>query len=104
MKKFPDDYWEWMAYASMGVLFIWVLLKQFGIINTPAIIEYGIPIAGGISTGFALYRSLMREMGTVRKDLSREISETRQEVSELKSKVFHIDRDLERIKTLLKTA
>lgn len=78
---------EYLFYAGLGVLTLWLILKVTGVIQTPVWLEYGVPIGSGILAAFNLLRTLMKEMSAVRSDVAR-----------VDSKVTHIDRDVERVK------
>ena len=41
------SFWDILAWIVLGGIFIWLILKVFGIINTPVLIEYA-PYFGAI--------------------------------------------------------
>lgn len=51
--------WDYLFYASLLIIFIWLILKVTGVINTPAWLEYGVPIGGAIITFLTFYQGLM---------------------------------------------
>ena len=52
-------FWRYTFYGSLIVLSIWTVLKVIGVIQTPAIVEFGIPAAGLIVGVLALYKGLL---------------------------------------------
>ncbi len=46
------DFWETIFYIALGVFILWALLKSFGIIQSPAWLEVGVPaVSGGVAIG-----------------------------------------------------
>ncbi len=41
------NFWDVLAWIVLAGIFIWIILKAFGIINTPALIEYA-PYFGAV--------------------------------------------------------
>lgn len=35
-----NKFWDWMAYASVAIFTLWIILKMFGIIHSPLIVEF----------------------------------------------------------------
>ncbi len=34
------NFWDWLAYAALASIVVWLILKMVGIINTPVLLEY----------------------------------------------------------------
>ena len=51
--------WEISFYVSLLIILLWLVLKLTGVINTPPLLEYGLPILSGMYAFFALYRDLL---------------------------------------------
>lgn len=58
MKK-RYDFWEIVFYLSLFVLFIWVILKITGVIQTPLWLEFGVPALSIISIVLAFFKEIM---------------------------------------------
>jgi hypothetical protein len=46
MKK-RVNFWDILAWVVLGGIFVWLILKSFGIINTPYLVEYA-PLFGAV--------------------------------------------------------
>ncbi len=79
--------WQILFYASLSVLTLWLILKVTGVIQTPPLIEYGIPIASVILGILAQYQHILETINKVSVGLA-----------SLTAKVDHIDRDVEALK------
>ncbi|MEK6937059.1 MAG: hypothetical protein AABW58_03230, partial [Nanoarchaeota archaeon] len=53
------NFWDYVFYISLLVIFIWVTLKILGIIQTPLWLEFGIPIYGLLFTTLAFYKNIL---------------------------------------------
>ena len=40
MNKRGLSFWDILAWIALGLILVWLILKTFGIINTPAWLEY----------------------------------------------------------------
>lgn len=50
------SFWDVLAWIVLFLILVWVILKSFGIINTPALIEYA-PILGAVYlAGWAMHK------------------------------------------------
>jgi len=75
MKEVPVKVYDWIFWMSLSVVFIWMVLKAIGIINTPEWQEL-VPLAGAIFAGGAFY----------------------QKVNTMEKKLEHIDKDTNQLK------
>ncbi|MCX6747271.1 MAG: hypothetical protein NTU63_04030 [Candidatus Pacearchaeota archaeon] len=56
MKRGRLTFWDIIAWAVLAGIFIWLILKVSGIINTPELIEYA-PIFGAVYlVGWAMHK------------------------------------------------
>ncbi len=65
------SHWELLFYLSLLVLLVWLIFKVTGVINTPALLEYGVPIFSAMFALFTLYRDLMERMNRMGNGLVR---------------------------------
>ena len=79
--------WQLLFYFSMSVLTVWLILKIIGIIQTPAWLEYGVPIGSLILGLFGLYRDLLKSINGIAVGLA-----------VVSTKIDHIDNDVESLK------
>jgi len=89
--------WDYLFYASMSVLTIWLILKVVGIIKTPVWLEYGVPIGSAIVSFATLFQSINNKFDKINDS----ISDLRSSDARLESKLIHLDRDIERLKDKL---
>ncbi len=47
MNKKATSIWDILAWVVLGLILLWLILKTFGVINTPAWLEYA-PLYGAI--------------------------------------------------------
>ena len=80
--------WDYLFYASMAVVLIWLVLKMTGVIQTPVWLEYGVPI-GSFVIGFMMFFQSLTDKMT-----SLSIHDARIETS-----LEHVDKDVEILKT-----
>lgn len=90
--------WDYLFYASMAILTLWLILKSAGIIKTPFWLEYGVPI-GTLILGFLTFYQSLND-----KILTLSVSDARLEerLARLDDKFVHIDRDVESLKRALR--
>ena len=62
MKRELNVY-DYLFYLSLLVILIWLILKSFGIIQTPFWLEYGVPIGGFAIAVLTLYQNLLDKIG-----------------------------------------
>ena len=87
--------WDYLFYASMAVILIWLVLKMTGVIQTPIWLEYGVPI-GSFVVGFIMFFqsindrfvSMLMQIGTLSSNDAR-----------MEEHLKHIDQDVEILKT-----
>jgi len=92
--------WDWVFYASLGILTVWLIFKVTGVIQTPLIIEYGIPIASLILILFSFFEkfvewftTLSKEVGAVKVD----VEHVKGDVGRVKGEVEHMEKRVERV-------
>ncbi|MBI2109942.1 hypothetical protein HYT58_02090 [Candidatus Woesearchaeota archaeon] len=83
-----ERFWQLSFYFSLLVIMIWLILKVTGVIQTPAWIEYGIPITGATLGLLSLYQNVTNTI----KDLSIGLAT-------ISTKFDHLDKDVEILKT-----
>jgi hypothetical protein len=94
MKRELNVY-DYLFYLSLLVILIWLILKSFGIIQTPFWLEYGVPIGGFAIAVLTLYQNLLEKIGKLAINLS-----------VLNTKFSHLEKDVGVLKEdmgLLKT-
>ena len=91
----------------MSVVMLLVILKSIGVIQTPAWLQYGLPV-GGFAVGiFALYYNLLNNImnltvktGGIEKDteiLKVDVKEVKSKVNSMELNISHIDKRLIRV-------
>ncbi len=80
--------WDYLFYASMAVILIWLVLKMTGIIQTPLWLEYGVPIGSFVIGFIMLFQSLNDRITTL------SVNDAR-----IETRIEHIDKDVESLKT-----
>ncbi len=88
--KIKRPIWDYLFYASMLVLTIWLVLKVIGIIKTPVWLEYGVPIGSAILAFSTFFQSINDKIAKLLASDAR-----------LEAILMHHDKDLERIKDAL---
>jgi len=88
-KKTALSFWDVLAWIVLVLLVFWLILKMFGIINTPILIEYA-PYFGIAYLGGWAMHTLARA--------TRDIRDIKRNLSFLNKKTTEIDKDLEIIK------
>lgn len=82
-KRGQSTFWDYLAWAVLIGIAVWVLLKVLGIINTPLYVQYA-PVGGAIYlAGWA-----MKKLDTASDD-----------VKDIKQEVKNIDKDVSLIKS-----
>lgn len=79
--------WDYLFYASMAVLMLWLILKVTGIINTPVWLEYGVPIGSAILGLVTLFQSFNDKFISIFSQLA-----------QMNARLDHHDKDLELLK------
>lgn len=87
--------WEISFYISLLIILIWLILKLIGIINTPAFLEYGVPILSAMYALFALYRDLLDRINRISNGLTKVFIA----VEHLETKVGYVENELNLLKT-----
>ena len=80
--------WDYLFYASMAVVLIWLVLKMTGVIQTPIWLEYGVPIGSFVVGFMMLFQSLNDKMTSL------SINDAR-----IETRLEHMDQDVEILKT-----
>jgi|SRR3989344_2028177 len=88
-KKFEIN-WRIVFWVSITILFIWLLAKALGFINTPQIVT-AIPYV----TGFIAFLAIAKETGKELQKLSGAIAD----ISDIKSEMKEVKSDIKVIKT-----
>lgn len=79
--------WDYLFYASMAVLALWLILKVAGVINTPVWLEYGVPIGSAVLGLVTLFQSFNDKFISIFSQLSR-----------MNARLDHHEKDLEILK------
>jgi len=110
--------WDYLFYACMLILTIWLILKVIGVIQTPVWLEYGLPIGTGILGFLMFYQSLVDkilviylELGKLHtsdarldEKLSSLDRELRGNDARLETKLIHLDKDIGIVKATLRAS
>lgn len=86
--------WEILFYLSLLSILLWLVLKLTGVINTPALLEYGFPIVSALLAFLALYRDFLDRVSRIGRGLTKTITS----VQYLEKKVDAVERDVEELK------
>ena len=54
MKK--RNFWDILAWISLGLILVWVILKMLGVINTPLWLEYSPILAAVYIAGWQIHK------------------------------------------------
>lgn len=86
-----DQFWPAVFYFSMLVLFIWLVLKVTGTVQSPLWFDYGIPVGSFMLGILAFFRGFMQQFAKVEVRIS--VLETRVDMgfSRVDSQFRHID-------------
>ena len=84
------NFWEFVVWFSLGMIFLWALAKSFGLIKTPFIIEmmplfWAIFAAGGF---FQYARGVLKEFFEFKKEIKNELGKVE---GELKGDITHLE-------------
>ena len=92
---FRRSIWDYLFYLCWSVLMLWFILKVFGVINTPIWLEYWVPL-GSFVLGFLMfYQSFMDKILSLIASISKlAVNDARME-----SRLDHIEKDVEILKT-----
>lgn len=82
MNKKGMSFWDALAWIVLFLIVVWLILKMFGIINTPEIIEYA-PIFGVVYiAGWAMHK--LDSVAEDVKDLKKFKDNTIREINSIK--------------------
>ena len=82
MEKRGLSFWDILAWVALAGIALWLILKAFGIISTPVLIEYA-PYFGAVYlAGWAMRK--LEDVSSDVKDLKRFRSKTIDEINKLK--------------------
>lgn len=85
-----ERFWELMFYASIATLIIWAILKSVGVINTPAWLEFGVPVIGLAFAALSFYQNLADKFTALAVTIAGHTV-----------RLEHLERDVEQIKSKL---
>ncbi len=86
--------WEILFYLSLLSILLWLVLKLTGVINTPALLEYGFPIVSALLAFLALYRDFLDRVSRIGRGLTKTITS----IQYLEKKVNAIENDMDKLK------
>ncbi len=89
MNKRGLSFWDILAYIVLVLLIFWLILKMFGIINTPALVEYFPYFGLAYWAGWTIHK-LATVSGDVRQ-LKGFAKETIKEVNDIKVELNKIN-------------
>jgi len=95
------DYGYYIAMIGVAIIIIWAILKSIGIIQSPVYLEM-IPYIGIAVTFGGLVvtvRNLEGDVKDFKTEIKSEFKEVRVEIKEVRDKVFHLDKEVELIKS-----
>ncbi len=87
------DYWYYISLLGVAIIVIWAILKSIGIIRSPTYQEM-IPLFG-IAMTFGGLIAAVKNLGTELKEFK---NETKNELRDIREKVYHLDKDVEILK------
>jgi len=87
-EKLKRSVWDYLFYASMSILTIWLILKVTGVINTPFWLEYGVLIGTFILGFFTFYQSMIDKIIVLSTNDAR-----------IEAHLIHLDKNVEFLKT-----
>ncbi len=93
--KIKLDFWEIVFYLSLIVLFMWVIFKSLGIIQTPFWLEFGVPSLSILFTILAFFKELMdniKQMTVSLASLNAKFEYLEKDVTILKSDIEFLKR------------
>ncbi len=93
--KMPQRHtvWEFLFYLSLLSILIWLILKLTGVINSPVLVEFGVPILSVILAFFTLYKDLLDRIGWIGRGLTKVVTK----VEYLEKGTELLQRDVENI-------
>ena len=86
--------WDYLFYASMSVVLIWLVLKMTGVIQTPVWLEYGVPVGSFVVGVIMLFQSLNDKFVS----MQLQIGALSANDARMEEHLKHLDRDVESIK------
>jgi len=81
MKRGPS-FWDVLAWVALAGILLWLILKTFGIINTPAILEYAPIYAAVYIAGWQIHKLYV--VASDVKELEKFRNATVQQINEIK--------------------
>ena len=97
--------WDYLFYASLLIISIWLILKVSGVISSPAWLEYGIPVAGAVVTFLTFHYSIMDKIVTLSVNMARSeerLIHVEKDIGILKGDIGVLRNDVEVLKTRIK--
>ncbi len=88
--------YDFIFWTSMSVILVWIILKGFGIINTPVFIQL-IPYAGGIFA-FGIFFQMIKDLKEQIKDIKSEVKEVKVDITSVKVDLSGVKTDISQIK------
>ncbi len=82
--------WDYLFYASMAVILIWLALKMTGVIQTPIWLEYGVPVGSFVVGFIMLFQSINDKITALSTNDAR-----------MEEHLKHLDKDVESIRASL---
>lgn len=82
MNKRGISFWDALAWIALALILLWLILKTFGVINTPAILEYAPIYAAVYIAGWQIHKLYIVAEDV--KELKRFKDSTINEVNKLK--------------------
>ena len=76
------NFWDWLAYAALAYIFIWLILKVTGVINTPLWLTYSPLFGAAYVLGWQVHE--LKNVSTDVKDLKKFKNETLKEIQSVK--------------------
>ena len=79
------DVWDYLAWFMVGFITVWVILKMFGIINIPVLVEYS-PLLGAVYIAGWVVQKLERATEDI-KDVKIDVSDLKKTTSDLNNRL-----------------
>ena len=76
------NFWDWLAWIALAGIFVWLILKMLGIINTSVLLQYAPYLGAVYLAGWNIHK--LDSVANDVKDLKKFRHETIKEVHEIK--------------------
>ncbi len=99
--EFRNKVYEGIFWTSLALLFVWYLLKSFGVIKTPLWIEL-FPVVIAIFSAGTFFERIIGDIRTLKLDvgvLKTDVGVLKTDVGSLKARTDHLENDVHYVKS-----